>query len=243
MKNILYSILALIFLLSACKEEEAPKTPGDLSLNFELNVGAEALAYETTTYTNAAGNDFTVKSFWMYLSNISLLGANGTEDYVLAPDYYLIEGNSSTEKVSIDLPEVPAGSYAGIQFSIGVDSPTNTDISAVKGDLDPSRAWNWNTGYKFVSLEGNFLPAGEEARGLVMHIGLDQNYKTIALDFANNLTINGGQSYVDFSVDILKMFEGPHIIDFNTTNTIMGQPTESGQVADNYAAGMLKVLN
>jgi hypothetical protein len=243
MKNILYSLLITSLLLSSCDEEENLKQAGDIEMNFNLKAGTEDLVFEDKTYINAAGNQFSVSSFWMYISNITLIGAEGTVDYILENDYHLIEGSKSISDLVIGLDSVPAGSYNAIRFSIGVDAPTNTDISAIAGELDPARAWNWNTGYKFVSLEGNFFPEGQEARGLIMHIGLDQNYKTLTADFSNNLNINGGMSNIDFSVDILKMFEGVHTIDFSVTNTIKAQPVESGQVADNYAAGMIQLMN
>jgi hypothetical protein len=239
MKKILYIITIFSVFFSACDETEQQRS-GVINLNFDLIAGDNDLSFESTSYTNAAGNEFTVNSFWMYLSNISMQGQNGTEDYTLESNYYLLEQSTTTEKLTIKLAEVPAGTYSKITFSIGVDELTNTDISAVKGDLDPARAWNWDSGYKFVSLEGNYLVDDQTSRGLIMHIGLNQNYKTLTYNFNQALNVNNNKSEVDFSVDILKMFEGKHTIDFSVTNTIKAQPVESGEVADNYAAAMIE---
>ncbi|MFQ3215460.1 MAG: hypothetical protein ACI9C9_003010 [Marivirga sp.] len=242
MKMILYIFTIFSFVFSACDATEQ-QSPGDVNLNFDLVVGDSDLSFESTKYINAAANEFTINSFWMYLSNISFQGVNGTQDYTLEPNYYLIEQNISTEKLAIMLKVIPAGDYAKITFSIGIDEPTNTDISAVKGDLDPARAWNWNSGYKFVSLEGNYRADDQTSRGLIMHIGLNQNYKTLTYNFKQALNVNNNKSEVDFAVDILKMFEGQHTIDFSITNTIKAQPVESGEVADNYAAAMIQLID
>lgn len=243
MKNIKYLTIVMLAFLVACDGDEAvEQMPGDISLNFELFAGEEEFSFGET-YTNAAGNDFTVRSFWMYISNITLIGAEGTADFEVDDSYHLIEDGADIEnpRLQIDLSQVPAGNYTGIEYAIGVDSEVNTDISAVARDLDPARAWNWDTGYKFVSLEGDYLPAGEEARGLVMHIGLNQNYRERTINFTKAIAVNANQSDINFSVDLLKMFSGVHTIDFAVNNTIMGDPIASGKVADNYANGMIEV--
>lgn len=228
--------------LSACDDPEMEKRPGELQLNFALMAGEEALNFDNTTYQNAAGNNFSVRSFWMYFSNIIVKGAEGTNDYIIPESYHLIEGAESVDDLQIALSEIPAGTYQGITLSIGVDAATNTDISAVQGELDPARAWNWDSGYKFVSLEGSFFPAGADAQGLIMHIGLNQNYRTLNFTFDQALEVNANQQPVNFQVDVLRMFSGVHTIDFNVMNTIKAQPEASGQVADNYASGMLQLV-
>jgi len=242
MKNILLILIIVSFSLAGCDNSEEAQA-GDVRIDFKLMAGNQELVFDDVRYTNEAGNEFSVNSFWMYVSNITLIGAEGTEDFSLMNDYNLIEGAASVTDLNIALSEVDPGNYASIQFSIGVDEPTNTDISAIAGELDPARAWNWNTGYKFVSLEGSFFPEGEELKGLVMHIGLAQNYKTITRNFTTALSINGGISTIDLSVDILKMFEGVHTIDFAVNNSIKAQPVESGKIADNYAAGMIELMD
>lgn len=243
MKNIKYLLFVIVATLVACNDDETvEQIPGDLSLKFELVAGDSPFTFGET-YTNAAGNDFHVRSFWLYLSNVTLIGAEGTPDFEVEDSYHLLEDGQDIDnpRLTINLTQIPAGDYIGMNYAIGVDSEVNTDISAVAGDLDPARAWNWDTGYKFVSLEGQFLPVGEEARGLVMHIGLNQNYREITTEFNTSLSINGNSPEIDFSVDILKMFSGVNTIDFSVNNTIMGNPVESGKVADNYAAGMIQL--
>lgn len=243
MKNIKYITIVLLAFLVACDGDETiEQMSGDVSLNFELLAGEEALTFGKT-FTNAAANDFTVRSFWMYISNIKLIGTEGTADYIVEDSYHLIEDGADIEnpRLKIDLIQVPVGSYKRLEYAIGVDSEVNTDISAVARDLDPARAWNWDTGYKFVSLEGEYLPVGEEDRSLVMHIGLNPNYRELAINFAEPFAVNDNGSDLNFSVDILKMFSGVHMIDFTVNNTIMGDPVASGKVADNYANGMIEV--
>lgn len=243
MKNITYIIFALLTVFISCKEDESTEQmPGELKLNFQLLVDESSLVFGDT-YTNASGNEYSVRSFWVYLSNIKLVGNEGTSDFQLEDSYHLIEDGSEIQnpRLSINLSELPAGSYQSIEMAIGVNEPVNTDISAVSGDLDPARAWNWDSGYKFISVEGSYFPPGADSRGLIMHIGLNQNYKELSFDVTENLTIDGNTNELDFSIDINKMFEGAHLIDFSETNSIKANPVESGKVAENYANAMIQL--
>ncbi len=243
MKNIAYIIVAVLLLFSSCRtDDNVEKLPGDLALNFQLLVNENPLVFGNN-YTNAAGNEYSVRSFWIYLSNMKLVGNEGTPDFEIEDSYHLLEDGSDIQnpRLSIDLSAIPAGSYQSIEMAIGVNEPVNTDISAVSGDLDPGRAWNWDSGYKFISVEGNFFPPGEEARGLIMHIGLNQNYKDLSFDLIQGLNINDNSSSIDFSININKMFEGEHLIDFNENNSIKANPVESRKVAANYFNGMIQL--
>ena len=235
-------LLIVPILFFACKEE-VKQEPIDLALNFDFVAGNTDLLYTTEVYTNAAGNDFSVDNFWMYISNIQFMDAEGTVSYSIENSYHLLAEDADLTNTQIMLKELPWTQFKYIQFSIGVDAATNTDISAIAGDLDPARAWNWNTGYKFVSLEGDYYPPSGDPRGLVMHIGLDQNYKTLKFELTEQVQAAVKDGQMNFKVDIMRLFNGENEIDFEVNNTIKAQVIESGQVANNYENGMIQLAN
>ena len=243
MKHLFNLVLLLMaFVFFACKDE-IKQEPIDLALNFDFVAGNTDLVYTTEVYTNAAGNDFSVDNFWMYISNIQFLDDEEAISFSIENSYHLLAEDADFTNTQIMLKELPWTQFKYIQFSIGVDAPTNTDISAIAGDLDPARAWNWNTGYKFVSLEGDYYPPTGEPRGLVMHIGLDQNYKTLKFELTEQVQAAVKEGRMNFKVDIMRLFNGVNEIDLEVNNTIKAQVLESGQVADNYANGMIQLAD
>ncbi len=238
MKNNIYSILFIsIVFLSSCGSDDAVEMNSALTFTFENRVGDSPLVTDSEVY-NRDGGTFKINELKYYISNVKLLDVNGKVVFFEEDSYHLISQSSDSEKLSFDIKNLPNLNIATLEVSIGVDAEANTKIDN-PGDLDPSNnmAWNWDTGYKFVLLEGEFFPAGEtESRGLIFHIGEDSNYKT--LQFPINLSLSGGSEYeLQFSADILGMFDSPNVISFNELNVAMGADN-ARKIADNYEKAM-----
>ncbi|RPD45745.1 hypothetical protein DNI29_16440 [Hymenobacter sediminis] len=239
-------------MLVSCKDTQqdevlAPPT-GKVVLEFDHVVGNQALDLETTTYTNAAGNPFTVNTFNYYISNIKLTQADGTV-WSETESYHLVkESDASSQQVT--LQQVPAGKYTRLTFTIGVDSARNV-AGAQAGALEPRNGmfWTWNSGYIFTKLEGR----SEQAPGnkaLIFHIGgfkaPNNTIRTISPALPGNAPLQVQASHdlqVHLKVDVLGMFNGPtpnDNIDFRTLYDVMGG-REAVRLADNYAAGMFRI--
>jgi hypothetical protein len=153
--------------------------------------------------------------------------------------YFLVDEDDDASK-SIEIPNVPAGDYKSVSFTIGVDSLRNVS-GAQTGALDPANGmfWSWNTGYIFVKMEG----ASPAATGndLTFHIGgISTQVNTIrkvTLALTNeNITVRKNIApEIHLFVDLNKMFSGVNTIDFATLSTTMGD-ANSVKVADNYAS-------
>src|SRR5690606_605399 len=93
--------------------------------------------------------------FNYWITNIRLTRSDGTE-FREEESYRLIRGDKQAT-THFHIPEVPAGTYTGIKFMIGVDVPRNTS-GAQTGALDPAvngdMFWSWSTGYIQAKLEG-----------------------------------------------------------------------------------------
>lgn len=222
--------------LQGCTEDAMPERT-DYVISFEHKVGSAPLVLGNT-YSTAQGQAFTVQDFRYYVSNLVLENSKTGRRHVVPNSYHLIvdDGNGGGE---IRLMGVPTDAYDTFRFSWGIDPVKNTSLDN-SGDLDPSNemAWNWNTGYKFILLEGRLQPS---ARGLVYHIGFDHNYKEFALSLPSDAGLDRKTVVgVLFEVNLLHMFSGRHVIDITTHNNVMGGPV-ADQIAQNIHDGLFRL--
>ncbi len=255
MKKI-YSILFFIaIIVSACtKDKDQIITPigklASVQLIFDNVVGSSDLVLDSQSYVNDFEEEFTVKKFNYFISNIEFKKADGT--YVGIPQdssYFLIkEIDAFSHTANINL--LNEGEYTGIRFILGVDSLRSTMPKEMQtGVLDQGgyaadMYWVWNQGYIFLKLEAyKYQPKGGSSNiPYVYHIGgfggyntpTINNIRTIELDFPGTLQANSSQkSKIKIKADLLKVVTGPNPIKFEENPTVMLTPF-SAKVADNY---------
>ncbi|MEN2280510.1 MbnP family protein [Algoriphagus sp. SE2] len=239
MKNLIYTALfSSLLLFSSCNEDEVPATMAvDISLDHIIS--GQPLELNGKSFTLPSGESFTPKKFKYYISNVKLTNSKTGEIYVESDSYHLIseDGNKS-----IDLGMIPTSNYDQITFSIGVDEIANGKTDQT-GDLDPNSdmAWNWNTGYKFLILEGEFTNAKtEERQGLVMHIGTNANYKTITQS-VNGLKA-GKATTISLVTNLDELFVDPNSLllsELESTTIMFGEMAD--KVAENYSEGFITI--
>ncbi len=245
------ALLASLATLSAC-DDDTEESFGQVDIEFENVVGSKSLELNSTTpYTTPAGDQFTVTTFRYYISNIKLKKADGTE-HVQPESYYLIkQEDAASHKISI--PNIPAGDYNSLTFTIGVDSARNVVLNSTPLALAPSDMyWSWNTGYIFMKLEGRSPqapnPTGAVAGGpLIYHVGGFKKGQNAVHTVTPNL--NGSLVQVRASrtpeihikADVLKMFSGSTTIRMSQMNTIHMPGANAVTMSANYAAGMFTV--
>lgn len=243
-------VVALAALLITCQSNVTPET-GSLRLQLRHVAGAESLVLNTGQYVNGSGESLTVSKFNYFVSNFRLRRADGSE-YVLPTDnnYFLVQADKP-ESQSALLANVPAGSYTGISFMIGVDSLRSTmDISKRTGVLDPGMAghdgmyWEWNSGYIFLKLEGKST-ASATGRFLY-HVGgfgggfydkkTINNLRTVTVSFGTDAaTVSTNASPTVFVIaDALKVLTGTRTVSIAQNPSVMFDPF-SASIADNYA--------
>ncbi|TXK46938.1 hypothetical protein FVR03_09970 [Pontibacter qinzhouensis] len=236
----LLCFVLFIALISACNDKkEEPEAAASVQVNFSHVVGTEPLQLDEVAYTSPAGDSYRVSNFKYYISNVQLVGAAGEKVYVEPESYHLMAQGG---KVSFELKEVPVGTYEKLVLAIGIDEELNHRIDH-QGDLDPSNdmVWDWDTGYKFVSLVGTYT-GQTKSGGLVFHIGGDTNYRTLTLDLPQPLNLQqDGTKQLQLQTDVNQLFQGPNLIDFDTMNS-SGHGSSPSLIAANYAQGFLKVV-
>src|SRR5690606_14877617 len=99
--NILLITALSVFLFTSCKKEKVEPGYDDLNLaplsvEFDNIAGGQNLYLNTGSYTNAAGETYSISTLQYYISNIKVKKPDGTE-YVVPQDssYFLIrEGDA-----------------------------------------------------------------------------------------------------------------------------------------------------
>lgn len=245
--NIIASFLLLLG-LGSCQEESPDDMVKGATLTLDLThlVDGEQLLFNTRTYTNAAGESFVVQDFKYYLSNIKLRNT-ATGAFYLEPYSYHLVRPVEGEAFQIQIGDVPVGEYNEVEFAIGVDNAANTSTDKV-GALDPSNemAWDWNTGYKFLLMEGQFGESEDNMNdAFVYHIGGDPNYRVLKFNLSQlslptlSLENNSTQSLA-IEADVAAIFAEPNTVSLAEHPVVMHDPF-SQSVADNYATHMFMI--
>lgn len=229
---------ALTGVSTACIQEDPgpdlDKT-GEFSLEFDHIVGEETFGLSPRKYTNANGEEFSIKLLQYFISNIKLYTESGAE-YVVPQEesYFLIQGaDRDTRFTKVTVPE---GDYTRISFVLGVDSLRSTmPVEDRPGVLsfDPAHGhegggmyWGWNSGYIFFKLEGTCALISDDQLGdptgnkqFKYHIGGFGGYSAPTLNNIKEITMDlkqggiaqvreGLRSNVHLFVDIMEVFDG-----------------------------------
>ena len=155
-------------------------------VQFEAQVGDEPFACDTS-YPNmgTSASTFTPMDFRVYISELVLLDASGIEHPVSLTqdgawqyqDVALLDFEDAsgtctgTAETNTRIQGVTAGGdYTGIRFTVGVPFALNhLDASTAPSPLNvTSMFWSWNSGYRFLRLDG--ASTGQTA-GFAVHVG------------------------------------------------------------------------
>jgi len=235
-------LLTTLFIVIGCESEEDVDFNASLTLEFQAIANGQPLEFNTTNYSTASGSVISIDRMKFYLSNLQLINSETGEAFVEQDGYHLISLNDQEEMYSFTIENLRSDfKFGKIQFAIGVDADKNASIDNV-GDLDPTNdmAWNWNTGYKFFLMEGLFYPGvDQENKGLVLHIGLDRNFKTLEFLTDNPIDIVGLNT-LHFTLDGLAPFNSPNEIDLKNKSAYKVDE-DSDKIAENYANGLIRL--
>jgi hypothetical protein len=241
-------VASTAFFVGCKKDSDTPSTmPGEVDLQIANVVGTKALALDGTAYATPAGETFTVTTLKYYVSNLKFTKSDGT--VYAAPNTYFLVDQAQPASQHLAVTGVPAGTYTGVSFVVGVDAATTqADPLSLTGALNPANSmyWAWATGHIFMKMEGTVTSASP-ARPITCHIGgyTDPNNAIVTAAPAlgsNVLTVSGAHAATLFvNADVLKMFDGANHITLSTFSNGMMPGAEAMQVAKNYAAGMFTV--
>lgn len=249
--HIILPALLLAILATSCeKDPELQPTTFTLAIHPKVGNQPMVLAQEAVDQENYRIRPTLLK---FYLSHIKLTTSDGNNveiaDVVLMDMENLEAGEPMVFKI-----EVPDGSYTGIDFWVGLDSVQNySDPNTFNQEhplsLFSGTYWTWNTGYRFVMLEGYFdtlpnTPGPVDAtRFFNYHTGINSLYRQAVLGSASQpFSIGEGESYVyNIDLDLNKLWYGAQAIPRNqgaTTHT-----TSNYELAEKFTENFVRAFS
>ena len=157
---------------AACDDGTQPELPLDVDIEFAALVNGDAFVCgQSYTGVGTGQTTITPTDFRFYVSDVRLISADGTEqiveleqgdgwqlDDVALLDFENGQGpcvNGTAATNTSVRGTVPAGSYTGIQFTLGVPADLNhADQTIAPAPLDLTALfWSWNGGYKFARMD------------------------------------------------------------------------------------------
>ena len=246
--NTLFLLSIAILSFSCSKDDDDggssnPSTPnaGTVTVELEHVWGSNMADFNLNedVIHPKTGDTLNYSMFKYYITNIQLMDDEGNwwaED----ESYHLVNLEESSS-LSIDLEDVPGGTYTTLSYMIGVDSTRN--VSGVQeGDLDPALGmfWSWTTGYIMVKAEGTSSSASNGS--FAFHLGgftgdvNTVNSREHTLSTALSVDGTSTSPMVHLSVNPARFW---HTADgLSTTSTIHMPSTTSALMAYDFATGI-----
>lgn len=222
-KHIITGIFATVLLalaaLSSCKPEKIidPEKPvvKDKGLTVELSplFDGVKMNFNDQEYTRGNGEKISIQVWSIILSHLSLVKSDNTE--VLLGDGYM-HVSFENKKTKLNFPTIPAGTYKGVKFMIGVDSAINHQDPSVwpaGHPLNPNvnfMHWGWAGGYIFHQMDGKYRGMGSSTlKGFTYHQATNAMTKRISI--LNDFTISDVNALTTLTIgaDAKYYFDGP----------------------------------
>ena len=170
-KRILLSLAALSFASALA----AP-------LTLSLNIMNGAQPFDGTLRTSA-NQDIQTTMWQLYVSNVALVKADGSEVSVPGLNLIKLGKDGPFQNIVAFTGDAPVGEYRGVRFDIGVPRDLNhldASTQAAPLGVDSGMFWAWNPGYIFSRYEGR-ATLGRQVLNVALHMGGDQRRLTVNL--------------------------------------------------------------
>ncbi|MDX1956488.1 MAG: MbnP family protein [Chitinophagaceae bacterium] len=215
------------------KESESGQATAKVNIEIIHKAGNQNFALNTS-YTNTAGESFTVSTYKYYISHLELSGGKKA----IGETYFLVDESDPASKSFQAVVET--GNFNSISFLLGVDSLHNVS-GAQTGALDPLKGmfWTWNSGYIMAKMEGNSPVSTLPANFFEYHIGgfkgATNTVKRITLPFPQTIDLKKGENLtIQISGDILQWFTQPLDFSIAAKPSITTPGANAKMMADNY---------
>lgn len=189
MKRIL--IIAIVSISSfACANDESDQKVST-TLNFKVKVGSSELDTSQeytlgTTDGSSPATDIKITDLRLFVHNLHLVTAGGQkvavdllndglwqDGSVALLDFESgtgLSGGSSAVNKSIK-GQISAGSYTGVEFTVGVPASKNHISASTTGAPYDAAGmqWNWRDGFRYLTLQAQ--SSGDSTKKAVFHLG------------------------------------------------------------------------
>ena len=195
----------ILFTWTSCGDDSDEGTSIDFQFNFTIN--DENLELEKLYQLNGTTVQFEIARF--YVGGIELETTAGTS--ATFDDLYLLVKAEETE---YEVGQVDLADYSALKFFVGIAPTENSQAesdfttrssSDPLGVQDPSMHWNWNSGYKFVRIDGQTDTDGDGVvdTPLAFHIGTDALLNSMEFDVPR---LEEGENTLNFNLDLNQLY-------------------------------------
>jgi len=253
MNRITLFFCGLVFLAS-CKNQEESTNYGKLTIQFEHYVNGQPIQFDSMKYVNAAGNPYELSEIQWFISDITLVGKDGSTVSVDDGEFahYVDTNIPQTLSWNID-QQILAGDYEAIRMTFGIKGEKNkpnmfTDLP------ESSMAWPIQMGgdqggYHYMKLNGFWKNSADERQPFNFHLGVGQqrnsndeitgfiqNWFEIELP-ASAFTLEPNKlTTLGIRMNVEKWWASPNVYDHNAfggsimkNQEAMGKAVENGQ--------------
>ncbi len=238
--------------LAACKNQEESTNYGKLAIHFEHYQNGQPLHFDSMMYVNAAGNPYEVSEVQWFISDIILIGKDGSmvsiDDGKFA--HYVDTNIPQTLRWDVD-KEIFAGEYTTVKMTFGIKGEKNkpnmyTDIPE-SNMMWPMHMGGDQGGYHYMKLNGFWKNAANERQPFNFHLGVGQqinsnneitgfiqNWFEIELP-ASAFTLEENKlTNIGIRMNVEKWWESPNVYDHNVYGgSIMKNQEAMGKAVEN----------
>lgn len=218
MKNTLYALLIFAFAigLQSCKKDqpkqEEPKKQKGLTLTVLPTWEGSTMVTGKMQYSKPDGEVLQLRTWGMILAKLALVKDDNSL-VLLGDGYQWVDVASG--RLSFNYPDVPVGTYKGIQFQLGPDSAVNHGDPTIWPANHPLNGnltglhWGWAGGYVFQAFDGEFKDnaASANTKGFSFHTAGNVYNQTFFMPFNFDLAGTHKTAVLDFKAD--EFFKNP----------------------------------
>lgn len=237
MKNIAL-IAAFAIAMVSCKNDD-DATPANTTVDFTFTQNWDGTSitnadFDTTTYTNANGEELTLSKLVYLISDITFTSSTGV--VYDAGDYNLIDVRQGTNLTFTPDVQIPEGTYT-VSFTFGFDDEDNID--GVYLDLNSADS-GWGVpgplggGYHYMRMEGKFIDNTSTETTFQYHTIRANSHTTLppgpgTLDELQDTSfeVNLGQvtvsnnTNVEIKMNVAEWFKNPNQWDLNVWHSTL----------------------
>ena len=201
---------------------EVGASAATLELRLAPTFNSRPLAFDTLSFTNAAGQTLSVTRLDLLLSDFALRRPDGSW---LAQSNWQAYLGLRDGRTACHVANLPEGRYDRVRFRVGLRPDLNHADPAQFPSNHPLNPnvnrlhWSWQGGYVFLALEGRWadgalgVPPVRGARyaegGYSYHLATDRQLMTVELPLALELTAD---SQLDLALSVDGIFAAPNQI-------------------------------
>jgi len=242
MKNqiILFTLLIALAFSSCKKDEELAEENTSTPIQLRSSLSLQPASYwggdtfELDQVYNVNGVDVKFAEIRFFLSNFEI--HDMMNNHIDLGGYVLVEAGSTD---ALELPGTDLIHAHGIHMALGIDSLANFNDPAIsEAPLnDFTMHWSWNTGYKFVKIEGEHDADGDgEFETFSIHAATAGLYREMSFDVMEDL--EEGENNFTLDIDYQTLFTN---VDFSALEGTHGASALTNEIADQIQQNALSL--